>query len=123
MAVYHATGINLVQALAGIFIPLDPRVHQPSTKRFVILEHLQVSGKALTVAGEHIMKQHGLQVQKNFFGADEAITNYARGKKTWVATLIISAPHAAAVQEKRQQVLKTIQALALNTGRSEDNGH
>ena len=110
MAVYHATGVNLVQALAEIVIPLGARAPQPSRKRFVILEHLQVKGTTLTVAGEHIMKQHGLQVQKNFFGADEAITNYAQDKKTWVATLIVSDAHAEAAWEKRGQVLEMIQA-------------
>ena len=80
-----------------------------STGRPVIYEHIQVSRQLLEVAGEHIMSgAEPLHVQPDFFGADEAITNYVPGRESWVATLIICAEDRPAVWEKRDGVIADI---------------
>jgi pyrrolysine biosynthesis protein PylC len=61
------------------------------------------------MAGEHIMSGGDpLYVKPDFFGADEAITNFTTGRNNWVATLIISAPDRNQAWEKRNAVIKTI---------------
>jgi len=91
-AVYWSSGLNMVQLLGNLFL-YD---HQKSIDthiipRGVVYEHINVSSNILTVAGEHIMSGvHGLRLCKDFFGADEAITNYMPDRDEWVATLIIS---------------------------------
>jgi pyrrolysine biosynthesis protein PylC len=50
-----------------------------------------------------------LHVCRDFFGADEAITNYVPGREEWVATLIISGKDRKHAWEKRDRVIKEIQ--------------
>ena len=49
-----------------------------------------------------------LQLIENFFGADEAISDYDGKKQEWVATLIITAADRAAAWRRREQVIRTI---------------
>ena len=77
--------------------------------RGVVYEHIRVTEDILSVSGENIMSQGGpLNFQENFFGADEAITNYSPGKDEWVATLIYSAADRALALEKRQRSISEI---------------
>jgi pyrrolysine biosynthesis protein PylC len=89
--VYLSTGINMVEILAKIFCQNSelvlPDIPSP---RGVIYEHIDVSPEKLEVSGEHIMTRAGpLKLLKNFFGADEAITNYRPRMPSWSATLIV----------------------------------
>ena len=47
----------------------------------------------------------GLQVCPDFFGADEAITNYSAGRDDWVATLIVVEENIEAAWEKRNSII------------------
>ena len=77
--------------------------------RFVIYEHLGVSKEKIEVAGEHIMSQAGpLTCYQDFFGADEAITNYHPDRKSWTATMIYAGNDINAVQQKRETTLENI---------------
>ena len=49
-----------------------------------------------------------LNLKRDFFGADEAITNYTSGRENWVATLIISETDRYAAWEKRNNVIADI---------------
>ncbi len=49
-----------------------------------------------------------LHLKKNFFGADEAITNQYNNKTNWVATLIITADNRTVAWEKRETVITDI---------------
>jgi pyrrolysine biosynthesis protein PylC len=49
-----------------------------------------------------------LHVYPDFFGADEAITNYTPGRNYWVATLILTAPNLSKAYAKRDTVIETI---------------
>ena len=79
------------------------------TERGVVYEHIKVTSEAIEICGEHIMTDGGpLQLHTDFFGADEAITNYSPGQSPWIATLINSGPNLAEAWQKRHQIIKNI---------------
>jgi pyrrolysine biosynthesis protein PylC len=109
-AVFWSTGINMVALLGQLYLKgkiiKKPDIGPP---RFVIYEHLSVSKEKIEVAGEHIMSQAGpLTCYQNFFGADEAITNYHPDRKSWTATMIYAGNDTNAVQQKRKTTLENI---------------
>jgi pyrrolysine biosynthesis protein PylC len=109
-AVYNSTGVNMLELLADIYVyervPIKPSIN---AKKHVIYEHVKTSGTLLKTSGEHIMTEGGpLKYNKDFFGADEALTNYNGKNNSWVATLIITANSAQEVKAKRKEVLNAI---------------
>ena len=63
----------------------------------------------IEVAGEHIMSvTDELKIHKDFFGADEAITNYKPNRDEWVATLIFCENSREAVRQKRNSVISDL---------------
>jgi len=55
------------------------------------------------------MSQAGpLICYQDFFGADEAITNYHPDRKSWTATMIYAGKDINAVQQKRETTLENI---------------
>ena len=113
IAVYHSTGLNMVDRLADLFLNRPQRAIADNINiaKYVILEHVRVTPEAVYVEGEHIMKHHGLplHVEKGFFGADEAITTYEKGYSKWVATLVTSGRSRQDVRNRRDSVIKAIQ--------------
>jgi pyrrolysine biosynthesis protein PylC len=126
--VYKSTGCNILQLLAqysfnnkkfcggpgGSFSKAPPgrrRHHLLTGIRGVVYEHIKVSSDTIEVCGEHIMAHAGpLHLLTDFFGADEAITNYAPNRTDWVATLIITGAHREEVWEKRNRIIEGIKA-------------
>ncbi|MGD2088467.1 MAG: 3-methylornithine--L-lysine ligase PylC [Candidatus Aminicenantes bacterium] len=117
-AVYWSTGTNMLELLEQFFLK-KPKISVSSVakkkKKFqqtasgVVYEHIKVTPEALEVCGEHIMTNGGpLQLHTDFFGADEAITNYSPGQNSWIATLINSGANLVEAWEKRQQIIKNI---------------
>ena len=111
--VYHATGKNLITYLLDCFLkgkyPLAEKM--PKKNKAVIYEHLHYRKGKLFFPGEHVMAgSKGLYLTEDFFGADEAITNYASHRKTdfWVATVIITGDSIGDVRHKRQLMLEKI---------------
>lgn len=108
--VYWSTGLNMVQILGDLF--LNRRINLPPNSDHeygVIYEHVSVSSNHLEIAGEHIMSgTDALHVYPDFFGADEAITNYVTGRDDWVATLIVAENNMEAAWEKRNSVIADI---------------
>lgn len=105
MTVYGSTGVNMVEMLGHLFLNKDTTAFQQNydRDRCVVVEHIRVFGSDLEVCGEHIMTREGpLTLQSDFFGANEAITNFAPDKKQWVATLIFIGNTHEAVTVKRQ---------------------
>jgi pyrrolysine biosynthesis protein PylC len=49
-----------------------------------------------------------LTCYQNFFGADEAITNYHPDRKSWEATMIYADNDMNSVQQKRETTLQDI---------------
>ena len=109
-AVYWSTGLNMVEMLANQFLNRDngKKLSLDSPKG-VIYEHIIVSPDLIEVSGEHIMSgADELHIQQDFFGADEAITNYTDGRENWVATLIISDTDRSAAWNKRNSIISDI---------------
>jgi pyrrolysine biosynthesis protein PylC len=75
----------------------------------VVYEHIKVTANGLEIAGEHLMSgTDALHIQENFFGADEAITNYRPRRQEWVATLIISEETRKMAWQRRNNVISDI---------------
>lgn len=111
ITVYWSCGVNMVHALAACTLTGDsPGTGLPFERcKGAILEHIQVSPGKLCVTGEHAVAQSGpLDVQPNFFGADEAVTDYMPHKTRWVATLICTGTDLADAWQHRNEVVSTI---------------
>jgi pyrrolysine biosynthesis protein PylC len=109
-AVYWSTGLNMVQLLGNLFVNRQTHIQSESSQEFgVIFEHVRVASNQLEIAGEHIMSgAEALHIVRDFFGADEAITNYAAGRDDWIATLIVTDKDMEAAWEKRDSVIADI---------------
>jgi len=109
-AVYWSSGFNLVEELASICLsPSEKSQFSLSSPRAAIYEHIRVSADMLEVAGEHIMSGvDPLHVVEEFFGANEAITNYRPGRDEWVATLIFSATDREEAWSRREGAIRDI---------------
>jgi pyrrolysine biosynthesis protein PylC len=125
-AVYWSTGLNMVALIGELYLnrPDQPRTGA-TPPRGVVYEHIKVSPNMLEVAGEHIMVDtDALRVEHDFFGADEAITNFAPGRDNWVATLIISESDRPTAWLKRNTIISEIrQQLKLDGYRDSAPGH
>ncbi len=109
-AVFWSTGINVLEMLADLFLTKgNLNRGDLNSPTGVVYEHIKVSANGLEVAGEHMMSgADALQIRENFFGANEAITNYTLGREEWVATLIISEKSREMAWEKRHRVISDI---------------
>lgn len=110
-AVYKSSGINIVKYLYDIYAGGQlPRELNMEANKSVIYEHISVSSQGIEILGEHIMATAGpLSFQENFFGAQEAITNYTPGCSSWVATLIIIENSPEEAWDKHLNIIKNIQ--------------
>jgi pyrrolysine biosynthesis protein PylC len=119
-AVYQSTGFNMVEALAGIFLPEEggkPDSMHVRSARGSVLEHIRVEGGELAVCGERIMAGAGpLRLEADFFGAQEALTNYAPEREDWVATLMVRGSDLEEAWERREGVIREIQHRCGLTG-------
>jgi 3-methylornithine--L-lysine ligase len=109
-AVFHSTGVNMLELLASVFIENQINIVSPgSIQKTVIFEHLAVSPGSFKIAGEHIIAGAGsLNHVSDFFGADEALTDFKPGKKSWVATLIITGMDREETFARRLEVIERI---------------
>lgn len=108
--VLKSSGSNLLAYLGHVFVKGRlPALLPGRTGQAVIYEHLYVAPGKMETLGEHIMAGAGpLTYLRDFYGADEALTNYAPGRDTWVATLIMTADTLSQVAAKRREVLAGI---------------
>ena len=100
----------MLELLYDIFnrgkIPAIPKI---ANEKPIIYEHIQVSPDALEVSGEHIISEaRPLCYQTDFFGADEALTDFDSDNRNWVATLILTGRSKTEVLQKHRHVLETI---------------
>ncbi len=109
--VYWSTGLNMLELLATLFLDgMENRLPDSTPPKGAIYEHIRVSSDCLEVAGEHIMSgADALCLHQDFFGADEAITNYEPGRTEWVATLIFADETREAALEKRNCTVSELQ--------------
>ncbi len=112
-AVYWSTGDNMVSLLGKLYTGSNGSNENQTpvgdAVRGVVYEHIRVSEDILLVSGETIITRSGpLHIQEDFFGADEAITNYSSGREEWVATLIYSAADRDRALEKRKRSISEL---------------
>jgi pyrrolysine biosynthesis protein PylC len=110
ITVYWSTGLNMLSLLKNIFVN-SPMPAESSTlsNRPTWLEHIKISGDELWISGEHMISQAGpLTIQPDFFGAEEAITDYRPDSDNWVATLIHTAATPDQLVSKRAQTIENI---------------
>jgi pyrrolysine biosynthesis protein PylC len=110
ICVYHSCGINLVDVVANIFLRKALPEHLAVTaEKHVLLEHIRLTPGRLETCGEHVVGSSGpLSHIKNFFGADEAITDYRPGIDSWVATLIITGINRNGINRRRCEIVEKI---------------
>jgi len=108
--VNQSTGINMLELLYDVFVKgVIPTIPDVKYERGVVYEHIKVSPGILEVSGEHIMANaHPLKLCEHFFGADEALTDFAPGHLTWVATLIITGDNREEAWNRRCLVIEDI---------------
>lgn len=108
--VFWSTGINILEQLADLFLSNGiPGREDTDAPMGVVYEHIKVTANRLEVAGEHaISGTDALYIQENFFGSNEAITNYRPHREEWVATLIISEKSRDKAWAKRDWVISNI---------------
>ena len=108
IAVYHSTGINMLELMAEAEMKVVKKVEVIS-QRVCLYQQIAVNAQGCTILGEKIMGTGGpLELIEGFFGADEAITNYDQDKKVWVATIIVTALTEKNAYLKFERVLTNI---------------
>ncbi len=110
--VYKSTGLNILVMLYDLFTRGQVELHPDLTRpRGVAYEHVRVTPGKIETLGEHIISQAGcLNYNQDFFGADEALTDYVCGSTSWVATLIITGDDRSQAWEKRCRVIENIRS-------------
>jgi pyrrolysine biosynthesis protein PylC len=113
-AVYWSSGLNIVELLVRTVVDREPPAVDRTPKRACVYEHIRASRGMLDVLGEHVMGAAGpLRLVPGFFGADEALTDYAPGQEEWAATLIVTAESAS---EARVRAAGVVAELARHEG-------
>jgi len=115
IAVFWSTGYNMVAALASLFLdlvaPAPEALPAAGVWRAALLEHVHVTGNRLEVTGEHVLARRGpLRVERDFFGAEEAITDRTSGGSDWVATLLVTGGDAGQVWRRRCEAVEAIRS-------------
>jgi pyrrolysine biosynthesis protein PylC len=121
--VYWSTGLNMLEVLAALFLDgVGKKTSYSAPPKGAVYEHIRVSSNSLEIAGEHIMSgADALCLCHDFFGADEAITNYTPGRAEWVATLIFADATRETALEKRHRMISDLQnRFKLNNLTAED---
>lgn len=112
-AVYHSTGINMVELLADYWINgRIPNFAQDrvSQAKAVIYEHMRFQNGRLEVSGEHILAgARNLKTYRDKFSADVLISNFEHSPYDWVATAIFAENTEAQVWETRNRAVKIMQ--------------
>jgi pyrrolysine biosynthesis protein PylC len=109
-AVYHATGMNLLERLveALVFEKLDER--PAPTRGAAVYEHIIVEKGMLRSCGEgSFSKIRDPRVEPGLFGSDEMITDFQPDKEVWRATIICSGQTYEEAWAKRMRCIASIQ--------------
>jgi pyrrolysine biosynthesis protein PylC len=109
-AVYWSTNRNMIRLLGDLYAsPQNDSPPAGNSLRGIVYEHIHVCADIMKISGEGIMTQGGpLDLQADFFGADEALTNFGSGHDQWVATLIFCGTNRQRAREKRDRSIAEI---------------
>ena len=118
IVVYHSMGANLLSELADITLYGKFMTKSHEIRRCAAIEHYLVDEEGAHWTGEHMMVEGGpLKYIEDFFGADEALTDYDGGRLPWRAAFINSAETEEELTEKRRNMLSGIYRHAERTSR------
>ncbi|MDR2405874.1 MAG: 3-methylornithine--L-lysine ligase PylC [Deltaproteobacteria bacterium] len=110
LAVYLSSGVNLLSELAGIFTTVPPSKDIKAS--IAHLFHLEVRRGQMSLVGEHrISKAPPLELVEDFFGADLALTDYAKGKDNFVVTLMFRGDSLGELLYKREEFFARLNRL------------
>lgn len=118
-AVYWSTQQNMLELLGSLYVTSKGDLSPVADSSYgAVYEHIHVSGDGLKICGERIMAGGGpLELVEDFFGADEAITNFASDQDPWVATLIFRGVNRHEACEKRNRsIAEIVRRLGLGEG-------
>lgn len=112
ISVYHSTGINMVELMVNQAFGKFSGKHEAIGMRSCIYQQILVSDGKIEVLGEHIMGscRHLKQIM-NFYGADEVMTDYYPGAKTWKAIVIITRDSQKEAMEAFEEFTRNISAI------------
>ena len=100
-AVYWSSGLNILEALAATMLDGKLPAIDREPRRACVYQHVHAAEGRLRVLGEHVMGvARPLALVPGFFGADEALTDYAPGAARWSATLITAADSVAGARAR-----------------------
>lgn len=103
--------MNIIEYLLAAFLQKALTIPPAESQKSVIYEHLYFNGHCLSSPGEHAIAESTALFfpTEDFFGADEAITNYRAGEP-WLATVILTGENREEVCLKRRNLLQRILA-------------
>jgi 3-methylornithine--L-lysine ligase len=111
-AVYHSSGLNMVQMLTDIFVSGRSPSRVPSKALVSTYEHLIFDHGLLYSIGEGaIIGKSGtgrLEIKRDWCGFDQVITDYQPNSQRWVATAMTTGRDLKAVQRKRMNALNQV---------------
>lgn len=114
-AVYHTSGVNLLEELADIVMYGEFRKEKKDNKRYCSYEHFKIDEKDVRARGEHMMGDaEPLIYREGFMGCDETLSDYESGKTSWRGTFINHADTEIELEEKRKTMMRNLTKLALN---------
>ena len=108
-AVWWSSGFNMLKAVGDVFLRRFTPVGPPPGDRAVVYEHVHAMPGRLELGGEHLMAAAGaLRLHENFFGADEALSDYQPAGPDWRATLITTGKTREEALARRSRMLAEI---------------
>jgi len=110
-AVYWSSGLNILEALARTVLDGRLPAIDREPRRACVYQHVHAGDGRLRVLGEHVMgTARPLALVPGFFGAHEALTDYAPGDPVWSATLITLADSLAEARRTAEACVLEIAA-------------
>ena len=104
-AVYHSTGINLIDELYNLFCEGKLLSQNTNNIKHTVYEHLWVKNGIIKDVGEHYMSiRKPLFHYEDFMRADEVITDYEVGDTELIGTFVHTGKTLNEVNQKRSQV-------------------
>ncbi|KAF5066728.1 N5-carboxyaminoimidazole ribonucleotide synthase [anaerobic digester metagenome] len=108
-AILHSHEINLVKEMVEAMNGRPRKSFVSQKARASVYEHVRIDGGVMRSCGEGAFAGvHSPRIIRGIFGADEMITDYRPGTKTWVATIMISADDRGSLLKRRVDCLNRI---------------
>ncbi len=108
-AVLWSSGVNLLEGLVACVARGAPPVLDRAPRAACVYQHVHAAGGRLAVLGEHVMgSARPLRLVEGFYGADEALTDYAPGAASWSATLICAGATVAEARARADEVTRDL---------------